>query len=188
MKLNLEITDRQAAFLRQFAQKQHEGADDNLGTYKPLHLVQTRDEDIIRDGGECSDRSAYYSDVLGEHYDDEKDMICELTGNGDALSYEDARYNEINGIYVYSIDDYFKAYGAEGCSVVSIAYNYRTVAYFFTLEEARKYAKYQAHNLKNPRIYTVGAGYGNKGDYEPFFDLLMSIGTELLRGVENDEM
>ena len=54
------------------------------------------------------------------------------------------------------------------------------VAYFFSLEEARRYKEYQKHNLKNTRIYAECPGYSNNGDWEPFYDLLTSIGRTLL--------
>ncbi len=40
--------------------------------------------------------------------------------------------------------------------------------------------KYKSHNLCEPRTYTVHCGYGNAGEYEHFFDLLMSMGQQLL--------
>jgi hypothetical protein len=56
---------------------------------------------------------------------------------------------------------------------------YRTVAIFFILEEAKKYIKYQGHNLSNPRTYTVSAGYSNKGEYHHFWELLFDMGKRL---------
>jgi hypothetical protein len=78
-------------------------------------------------------------------------------------------------------DDYFEAYGIEKqkyCKVHT-AYYYETVAVFFILDEARNYLKYQGHNLTNPRTYTIGAGYANKGEYHHFWELLFSIGQQL---------
>lgn len=181
MKINIDITEEQAKFLRQFAKNQHEGAKDNLGTRKPLHLVQTGRDEVVWDGGEDGDETAYWSSDLQELYADEVKLVRDLTGKEDVLPYDEAEFTFINGLQVLDIDDYFEAYGAEGCCKVSIVHMYDTAAYFFTLEEAKKYLKYQSHNLNRPRIYTVGGGYGNNGDYEPFYDLLMSIGMELLK-------
>lgn len=59
---------------------------------------------------------------------------------------------------------------------------YRNVAYFFILEEARKYTKYQSHNLVAPKIYGEWAGYSNDGEYHHFYTLLLSIGKQLNEG------
>lgn len=56
---------------------------------------------------------------------------------------------------------------------------YRTKAYFFIKEEAQRYIRYQGHNLNKPRIFADYMGYSNNGEYEHFYDLLMSIGTRL---------
>ena len=58
--------------------------------------------------------------------------------------------------------------------------NWQPKAYFFTKKEARNYMKYQAHNLRNPRIFTANAGYDNRGDYPILQRLLLRIGEELL--------
>ena len=58
--------------------------------------------------------------------------------------------------------------------------NRQPKAYFFTKKEARNYMKYQAHNLRNPRIFTANAGYDNRGDYPILQRLLLRIGEELL--------
>lgn len=58
--------------------------------------------------------------------------------------------------------------------------NWQPKAYFFTKKEAKNYMKYQAHNLRNPRIFTANAGYDNRGDYPILQRLLLRIGEELL--------
>lgn len=186
MNVNIDLTDEQVKFLKQFAANQHEGANDNLGTCKPLHLVQTEMLEYMHDGGGNGDYDIYVkTDSLdGKEFTSERDLVLEY-GNyekaEDVVNYDTAYYgDEINGKTICSLEDYFKAYGicspVECCSVVK---KYRTVAYFFILENAKEYLKYQSHNLTNPRTYTVSCGYANKGEYEPFFDLLMTLGTQL---------
>ncbi len=51
-KITVEITEEQERFLRLFAEKQFEGARDNLLTSKPLHLVQKQRERRIEEGEE----------------------------------------------------------------------------------------------------------------------------------------
>ncbi|MED3550166.1 hypothetical protein [Cytobacillus praedii] len=53
------------------------------------------------------------------------------------------------------------------------------VAFFFIRDEAKRYMKYQKHNLNEPRVYTYSAGYANYGDFVPFRELLLSIGQQL---------
>ena len=56
---------------------------------------------------------------------------------------------------------------------------YDTVAYFLTREAAEKYIENQKHNLRNPRIYTASAGYGNFSDYTTLSNLLLNTGKKL---------
>lgn len=64
-------------------------------------------------------------------------------------------------------------------SKCSVVYRYYTVAYFWIRENAEDYIRRQHYNLIEPRIYTVYKGYANNYEYEPFFDFLMSVGTQL---------
>ena len=56
---------------------------------------------------------------------------------------------------------------------------YRPIAFFFIRDEAKRYIKYQSHNLHKPRVYTYAPGYSNCGDFIPFWNLLYSIGEQL---------
>ncbi|WP_026701710.1 hypothetical protein [Salibacterium aidingense] len=40
--LTIQLTDQQADFLERFARTQYDGAEDNLATREPLHVVQTK--------------------------------------------------------------------------------------------------------------------------------------------------
>ena len=182
MSLTIQLTDEQERFLKQFAKNQNEGARDNVGTHKPIHLVQRKRERIIHDDGESGDE-VYFCHDSGEIYGDPTDLVRAEAGSqfDEIASYDDAEYEEINGICVYDYKDYFKAYGVNAC-ICSRVYEWQTVSYHFTLAEAKRYMEYQKHNLTDPRTYTVSGGYSNKGDYEPFWDLLMAMGTQLLAG------
>lgn len=186
MKITVDLTDEQVKFLKQFAANQCEGAKDNLCTYKPLHLVQTETLEYIHDGGGNGNYDVYVDADNPERkaFRDELNFVLEYgtyDDPSDVVDYDTAYNSEgINGKTIYDLDDYFAAYGInskiERCSVVK---KYRTVAYFFILENAKAYLEYQSHNLTNPRTYTVTSGYANKGEYEPFFDLLMELGKKL---------
>ena len=185
MKMTIDLTDEQIKYLKQFAVNQHEGAEDNACTSKPLHLVQTQEEEYIHDGGGNGDYDVYIdADNPDKVFRNALNVVLEYgvyDNPDDVIDYNATCYGEsINGNLIYDLDDYFDAYGItaniERCSVIK---KYRTVAYFFILENARQYMKSQAHNLHNPRTFTVYRGYGNDAEYEPFFDLLMSIGSKL---------
>ena len=58
--------------------------------------------------------------------------------------------------------------------------NYRDVGPFFILDDAKKYMKYQGHNLKQPRTYTYGEAYGDEGEFATLYSFLMETGKQLL--------
>lgn len=180
MTIQVNLTEEQVFFLRQFAEKQKPGLHDNLGTHKPLHIVQTKIIDHVFDDGNSGER-AFFSPNSQKFYESEVELIEDISGleSHEIRPYEDAEYDDINDVYITSYQKYFEAYDVEGM-VVSVVERWRDVSYHFTLVEAKKYIKYQGHNLNDPRTYTVAPGYANKGDYEPFWDLLMTIGTQLV--------
>jgi len=56
--------------------------------------------------------------------------------------------------------------------LVPFEYYFQTVAYFLTDVEAKKYIKYQRHNLANPRTYVDWVGYDNRGMLTGLMELL----------------
>ena len=53
MKINgFEITEQEKKFLAEFAEKQYEGAEDNLGTATPIHIVERAEKDFVEDGSD----------------------------------------------------------------------------------------------------------------------------------------
>jgi hypothetical protein len=114
--ITIELTEQQKHFLKLFAANHYPGAEDNLATHKPMHVVQT-----------------------------------------DNRPYVDPEFKDL----------------------VPNVPQYRNVAYFFILEEAKRYMQYQGHNLISPRTYTFSSGYDNRGEYEHFWDLLLAIGKML---------
>jgi hypothetical protein len=50
MKINgFEITEQEKKFLAEFAEKQYEGAEDNLGTATPIHIVERAEKIFVED-------------------------------------------------------------------------------------------------------------------------------------------
>lgn len=192
-EVTISLTDEQEKYLKEFSSKQCEGSKDNVGTHQPLHLVQTRDEVVVDPDYEDADKEQYHVDDWGEDYDSPQDLIVAYWEQQDEecpikiVTYDEAyaqdEFMDVTGEgqVIVDEDDYLAAYGIaeEFYHKVNIGYRYRTVATFFILDEAKKYLKYQGHNLTNPRTYTVGGGYSNKGEYHHFWELLFKIGENL---------
>lgn len=191
MNINIELTEEQVKYLKQFAAKQYEGSTENMCTDKPLHLVQTQEKEYIYDGGGngcLDDEYINTDDYATGPFKTAKDIVLEYgryEDEEDVLDIDDAcDADEVNGYVICDLEDYLAAYDVpdnviENIEICSVNIQWRTVAYFFIRENALKYCNKQSHNLNNPRIYSVHRGYSNEAEYEPFFDLLMSIGEKL---------
>ena len=70
--------------------------------------------------------------------------------------------------YFSEEDDYYYA------ELLKIGYYWETVAYFLTLEDAKQYQHYQAHNLGVNRVYVDYAGYDNRGLFAQLLEVLDS--------------
>lgn len=191
MNIDIELTEEQVKYLKQFAAKQYEGATDNVLTAKPLHLVQTQEKQYIYDGGGngCLDDVYINTDEYETSpFETARDIVLKYgkyKNEEDVLDFDDAFIaEEINGYVINDLEDYLAAYDVpdnviENIETCSVDIRWRTVAYFFIRENALEYCNKQSHNLNNPRVYSVYRGYGNEAEYEPFFDLLMAIGEKL---------
>lgn len=195
--MTIKVTEKQEEFLKLFAKKQSSGMDDNRGTYKPIHIVQN----LTWNSTPYSEELENYYDRYNLHFSTDDDYDEWFRSEVDVVknyyrsrnkecpveikSFEEAQYEKIedidnNLVGISTYDDYFEAYNVP-------AYfswrekRYENVAYFFILEEAKKYMEYQAHNLNEPRVYTAGSGYGNVGEYEHFYSLLQSMGSQLIK-------
>lgn len=186
--LSVELTAEQEKWLRLFAENQHEGAKDNGGTRKPLHLVQRKIYKEIP-----------YTAAIEETFDGERVYYLERNSGGDEITdncfkdwFEAVREYHQNYDEEFFIADFDGEDIEYSCDQNDIDYDdisiywkiadWETVAYFWILDSAKEYLKYQSHNLgEGARTYTVYMGYGNKGEYEAFFDLLMVMGTKLIK-------
>jgi hypothetical protein len=57
--MNIELNEREAKLLAEFAAKQHEGAKDNIGTATPIHVVERTEKyscDEAMEGGYAGQR------------------------------------------------------------------------------------------------------------------------------------
>lgn len=193
-EITINLTEEQEKFLRIFALKQFRGSKDNIGTHHPLHLVQTQYERIVDPDYDDPDVTKYVCcDDDYNEYESAHDLIKGYWGNRfsgcpiEIVSFEEAyradRFIDVNGEeqVIVDEDDYLEAYGIDEKAYhkCNTCYEYKTVAVFFILDEAKKYIKYQGYNLSNPRTYTISAGYANKGEYHHFWELLYNAGKKL---------
>lgn len=197
MQIIVDLTEQQEKFLKEFAQKQHNGAEDNRYTGNAFHVVENKRYEYIPYHNDLID---YYTDLPVSHtfdsdyedwYENEVELIqeyYEYSSEKDCLieikPFEEVKYKEfqtVNGNYTRIVDiyDYFKAYGVNITASAWKRYHWEKVAFFFILDEAKSYMKYQKHNLREPRVYTYSAGYANRGDFVPFRSLLLQMGEQL---------
>ena len=196
-RLTIELTEQQETFLKEFTAKHYSGSKDNVATHQPIHLVQTRMERVVDPDYDNPDEIKYIvPDWDNEGYNSPEELVkawyenncedCPIDIVSFDESYRQKRFIDIFGEeqVIVNEKDYFEAYGIneDKYCKVHTAYYYETKAAFFILDEAKRYMKYQGHNLDHPRTYTIGGGYANKGDYHHFWELLFSMGQKL-----NDE-
>lgn len=195
-EITIAITPEQEKFLKLFSANHHPGAKDNLATHNPIHVVQRK---RYRQIPYSSDLEDYYGHLpLQFSYDrdydtwfnSEVELIEKYYEDRDEepsvsiKPFKEIYCKEVMGkdgktIFIADYSDYFKAYGIEINAIAWQEEYYEDVAFFFILEEARRYMKYQSHNLKEPRTYTFSAGYANDGEYHHFWELLFNIGKQL---------
>ena len=180
INVNIELSEKEAKFLKQFALKQGEGAKDNAGTMTPIHVVERIRKEFIEDGsGEAwIDACEEYGYEAYESFDD---LISARRENGEDLPlYKDVYCQDVNDVFISDEKEYCEAYGISVRSGRYFKY-VEPVAFFFTLDEAKRYKnEYQSHNCSDCRIYTYGLGYSNKGDMPSFRALLMRMGQQIL--------
>ncbi|WP_179864868.1 hypothetical protein [Bacillus pseudomycoides] len=195
-KVTVELTEKQVEFLKLFSEKQYEGAEDNQYTCDALHVVQKKRNRFVPYSEDISDyfdpdHLKFCVDEDHESWNDDEteavrehyewiDKECQI----EIKSFADLRCKRVIGTdreerFIMNFDDYFKHYGIESYDMAWVEKEWENIAFFFIFEEAKRYQKYQAHNLGKSRIYTYSAGYDNRGDFTHFRDLLMKMGQEL---------
>lgn len=192
MEIKLDIKDTNTLdFLKQFYERHCKNTDDNVCTHKPIHLVQSKEYDYVPYDEELiSSWSDDYEVCFMDNYDygissDEVAFLAEYFEIDDAKSYEELEGEDLEldecSYVIYDYDDYFKYYGIdkEYYEVLCRKPRWETRAYFLIRKQAEKYKEYQKHNLGESRVYTDSSGYANYGEWESFYDLLLSIGKKV---------
>ncbi len=189
MNINIELTEVQEKFLKEFASKHFSGADDNLCTCNPIHCVQSERFIVVPYSNGVDDYEDKGKVVFVISEDDPEEFTSSVDLIIDYFDRKDKGLNQSQMDGLQEIDDYhnaeeyFKENGID--EEVRVLYKipyWEDVAFFFILDQAKSYLKYQKHNLGKSRTYTKSAGYSNYGDFNPFRELLIKIGTQL-----NDE-
>lgn len=185
MEFKINLNNDEISFLKQFSEKQKNGAKDNVGTMTPIHLVERiRKEYIESDDGHAWVWNDDYEWKTFDSFDEMLDYAREATKEN-YPPYDDVEYADVNDIWIESEKAYCEAYGIKAFPCKMVEYT-EPVAFFFILDEAKAYMNgYQKHNCSDCRIYTYGLGYSNRGDLPTFRELLMKMGTALLE--EQDE-
>lgn len=195
VNITLELTSLQAQLLKRFAERQYAGARDNKGTYKPIHLVEdvmlrfipfhddvyeTMGGDIVfRKWERYADKKKNWkndlTECVKECYKDKPEMLETIR------PFVAKDYGSLEQQFNEYLSEYALCAGAYNDIEIAICVKqWYTKTYCFTLAAAQEYIIYQDHNLCEPRTYTVTHGYGDKGDYEPFWDVLMKAGEKML--------
>ena len=184
--MHIELSSKEAAFLAEFAQKQHEGANGNLGTMTPIHVVE-RIHKTFHEGGDEDVWIDADADRGYQAYKSFDDLILALRESGEDIPlYDDVDYECVNKVWIHSPKDYCEAYGLNIYSG-HYSYSHEPVAFFLILDEAKRYRDdYQKHNCEDCRIYTYGLGYSNQGDLPVFRELLMRMGRQLIAEKEGE--
>lgn len=198
-KITIEVTAEQERFLKTFAERQKMGSEDNLMTSYPIHLVEEKVYDFI----------PFHDDVQYEIMGDVVYRCRHLYKDNryrgwhekiiDCLHEYSSRYPEkipetilpVKDIEFYSlaesptelrINKILAAYELDenDIEIAIRTYHWNLKNISFTLCEAKNFMRYQAHNLNEPRTYTISCSPNDQGDYKPFWDILMTMGTELL--------
>lgn len=187
MELTIKLNDDEIKFLKMFAQNQYDGAKDNIGTRDAIHVVERRHRCFVYEehGSVWIDRDNDYT-----AYNSFDELIKARIDLGEKLPlYDTVEYETINNIWIDSPEEYCRAFNVTASPGRYID-SYHPVAFFFVLEEAKRYKDdYQSHNCNDCRIYTYSLGYANSGDMPAFRKLLLNMGSMLnnMEALQNNE-
>lgn len=195
-EITFQVTEQQEHYLKLLAANHYPGARDNLATYHPIHVVQTKrfnhipySLDIAYFYDHLPLVFTYNSDYQSWHKDEVElvEQYYEYIEEEPPIPvkpFKEMQHSEVygkdgNGVWIRDYRDYFTAYGVETTGIAWEEEYYENVAFFLILEEAKNYMKYQSHNLREPRTYSYSAGYSNEGEYHHFWNLLFALGEKL---------
>lgn len=169
--MNIKLTDIEIRFLKQYAEVYEKERKVDC-TNRPIVVVEVQ-RDIVVDSDYGYDEIRYIWD--DETYDGEDELR-------EFLEENDFSESEVEEVF-FELQEYGEALKGN-IRKVYVNIEWFPVAYFLTRVEAEEYCKYQRHNLNNPRVYSRNIGYRNSGDLDCFVNLLLRMGTEILKEEE----
>lgn len=196
--MNINLTEQEIKFLKDFASKQYDGAEDNICTHTPIHVVENR-VSIIVDPEYNYDAIEYiFNEVVFKTFEELRDSVLKyiIDNYSDSLNTIDNIDSDDTEVAIETLGNIFKNikdydylnywltindFDDVEIHEHFIKYIWQPIAFFFIRDEAKRYLQYQKHNLNNPRIYTYALGYSNHGDMPVFRELLMKLGQKLLK-------
>lgn len=160
--------------------RQERITQDNWGTRNPIYLVQKRYEEVVDEEFREVDvrrlyifgyTEDYYPTLedIKEGYFREFDLPEELIDDLEKQNSLDKIYDKLHEFNCNKNSDFNKTLSFE---IINLAYNWKTIAYFLSLKEAKEYQQYQKHNLGVSRIYADYVGYSNRGLLAKLLDVL----------------
>jgi len=188
--MKLHITKDEESMLKQYASVYRKERDEDL-TADPIVIVEDSVSVRVNQHDDYDQKKycLYIDEELYTEEDvDKTEILSVLKDVMENLNVDPGVINstmeEIRNIVNNELLEVKCELTLEDTEIIIEAHYYKEhwqpKAYFFTKKEARNYMKYQAHNLRNPRIFTTNAGYDNRGDYPILQKLLLRIGKELL--------
>lgn len=194
--ITFEFTDKQIELLKEFNSKHYSGAPDNRSTGDAIHVVQRLRKNWIPYSDDISDYmdadSIVYSvdEYSDEWYESPEALVWDYYGGiGESCPIEIRPFSEVNyttiedangdDVYIHDELTYIKAHGIDTVYEAYEMTEWVDEAFFFILDEARKYQNYQYHNLGVSRVFTYSMGYDNRGDLPVFRDMLLAMGKQL---------
>lgn len=175
----IKINDDLYTLLHQLIEERR--SQDTYGTANPIYLVQTRTERIINSEYDNVDVERLYLEGYTDEgylptFQDIKNGYFRESGLPIEVIEDLESENNFGMSDIISILDFWKYNDTiySRYSILSYEYEWKTVAYFFSLREAERYQSYQSHNLGVSRVYADYVGYRNSGLFANMLRLLDS--------------
>lgn len=175
---SIKIDDNFLKILKDLRQERI--TQDNWGTRNPIYLVQKRYEEVVdEEFHEVDVRRLYIFGYTEDYYptlEDIKEGYFREFDLPEKLLKKIEKQNSLDGVYdelhKFNNEDNKELSKPLSFEIMNLAYNWKTIAYFLSLKEAKEYQQYQKHNLGVSRIYADYVGYSNRGLLAKLLDIL----------------
>lgn len=163
-------------------------------TRDPIVAVQVKVKRLVPEGYGGKRVLVINSDGEFTTIQDAEDIKEYLIDMEDEYFFEESEDEEGNTVWTLKdeeFDEFFDDFLNYGCNLTHPAYSnvkfevfyeeddWKSVAFFFTRKDAEDYCQYQAHNLNEPRVFSLYSGYANHGDFPILLAMLKRLGQHL---------